>query len=387
MKRVVWNLFLVLGVAMSSLYGEWNVSKITNEYDKNLTIKDNVTELENNVSFVFPLYRIPIVIDEKSIIDKFFKGAETDVKQAGRFNVVDVTFNSDSNPIDKNNSKNNLYTQTVGNRFNIKLVHLSDDNKTLTELNNTEIPFVLLELMDNKTGKIVEKFMPPVPFFKRKSVTISVRVNKAYRDVKFIVIHQEKDGIKRYYSRDNFAIKPIFKISFPDSIKDKEGKYKVKQNHKIPMDIKVVDFNGNIMVGEKVVPDYNNSSDNLNFKVESITGKRVYPLMYDFRIVNSVMNEKYIKYTAVDILKFTLSEKVNDKEFAKVDEKDVKNGGTDNYERLLIKGISPVITIYKSYSQFYAGKGTDESENSPYKKSYISEIKSKTDRVYHKVAW
>ena len=144
-------------------------------YDKNSTIKENVSKLKENISFAFPVFPNPIGVD-MSDITSLFTGSETNITDAGRFNVVDISFNYDSDPTDGTLVENNLYTQTAGKEFNVKIIHLDDDNETLAELGTMEVPFVVLELVDDETGKVVERFIPSIPFFGRKSVNVRVTV-------------------------------------------------------------------------------------------------------------------------------------------------------------------------------------------------------------------
>jgi hypothetical protein len=337
MKKVFWNLLLVGGVAVSSLYAEWGMPS---------TSKITATAIEIGT-----------------------EGAGTMLGTKGSFNVVSETapinYAGDTDPIDENDPINALYTQETGT-FKIKIVHLDDDNETLSNYMNWMT--VRVDLIPNSGD------CKSVPALKTYSfLTIPAGASKVisftYKGVERDVTFRIRYGMptqKIACARDNFAIKPKFNIPPHQPI---------KKNHNIDLNITVVDGNGDVYTG------YSRISDDLNFEVETTIGERVYPLMYDFRIVDGVIDEKYIRYPEANKLKFTLSEIANGEEFAKVDIDDTPD------EQRLIRGVSPEIEIYTTSSHYYAGKGTGESENSPSKMTYTSEIKSKTDRVYHKLGW
>jgi len=327
------------------------------------------------------------------------------------FNVVakdsNLTTEGQKDPLSDSEVENYLHTQTVNQNFTVKVVHLNgDDNKTLTKTKAT----VTLELIENPATSgatcdsatplkgttvkfsfsIVDSMMPG-KMFAHAIVSVPFKYEKAIRDAKFRV----KYNGKYYCSRDNFAIKPELKIGFPDSIKHSEGGkefFAVKQNHNIPLNLALIEYEKKCIgptcmmppfYQESLFSDYDKSSDYLNVELNSTSHQRVYPLMYDFRIVGGVIDEKYIRYPEENKLQFIIIEKPNDEdpEFAVVDRKDTPD------EQRLIKGVSPEITIYKTRSYYYAGQGTGETENDPSKMTYTSKIKSKTDRVYHKLGW
>jgi hypothetical protein len=287
----------------------------------------------------------------------------------GTFNLVSETapinYAGDIDPVDENDPINALYTQETGS-FKIKIVHLDDDNETLSNYMNWMT--VRVDLIPNSGDCKTVSALKSYSFLSipaGASKVINFIYNGVERDVTFRIRYGMPTQ-KIACARDNFAIKPKFNIP---------AHQPVKKNHNIDLNITVVDGNGNVYT------DYNKISDDLNFEVESTIGERVYSLMYDFRIVDGVIDEKYIRYPEANTLKFTLSEVANGEEFAKVDIKDTPD------EQRLIKGVSPEIVITTTYSHYYAGQGTGESENSPSKMTYTSEIKSKTDRVYHKLGW
>jgi len=107
----------------------------------------------------------------------------------GYFNVVEPTFNSSVDPLDVNDPLNALYTKIVNKAFNVKVIKLKDDNKTLT----TYQGIVRLDLINNPKDEsecssnpyLWDKF---VAFQNESSVTVNnISLDTANKNVRFRV--------------------------------------------------------------------------------------------------------------------------------------------------------------------------------------------------------
>ena len=106
----------------------------------------------------------------------------------GVFNVVEPTFNSSTDPIDENNSLNQIYTKIVNKQFPIKVIKLKDDNQTLE--NYTGV--VRLDLINkpanqNECNNNVALSKNLVIFNNQSSEIKNLTYNKANKDVSFRV--------------------------------------------------------------------------------------------------------------------------------------------------------------------------------------------------------
>jgi hypothetical protein len=173
-------------------------------------------------------------------------------------------------------------------------------------------------------------------------------------------------------SSDSFAIRPAhFRVHLPSHI---------KQNIPVPVKIEVVDSKGNI------IENYNNSSANLD-----VTFSPNVKAQYAFDIVNGKGSGTVKFLEAVNGVKM----EVSDPHFADIDKDDTSSNNrtvdTDTTKSTNSDDSSSTTSDVSSHnpSKYWAGVGTNESENNPTKNTIDSDIRQNTtkDLHYKRMGW
>ncbi|QCI27856.1 hypothetical protein [Caminibacter pacificus] len=121
----------------------------------------------------------------------------------GTFNAVEpnnlqTILNQNSDPADENDPLNNLYTKIVNKPFTVDIIHISDDNTTLSDYHG----FIMVSVVDaNVTNEDElnhkQSISPTFVVFNGKSVELSFNVPQAIKNARFRItyIKGDRDGL------------------------------------------------------------------------------------------------------------------------------------------------------------------------------------------------
>ena len=166
----------------------------------------------------------------------------------GSFNVVEPTFNSSIDPLDKNDSRNFIYTKIANKPFTIKVIKLKDDNETLE--NYTGV--VKLELVNEENNaSLLDKL---VVFDNESSKDVNITYGSANKKLRFRV---------RY-----------FDFNFPQSCTRLMKKVNATN---------LLDYSNDT---KTCVRDLKNVSENTTYKLASCTSKLIIGTFNSWKDVN-----------------------------------------------------------------------------------------------------
>ena len=329
-------------------------------------------------------------------------------KSEGSFNVVEPTFNASIDPLDENNYLNQIYTKIVNKPFNMKVIKLKNDNKTLE--NYTGI--VKVDIIKNPNNENECKTNPSlwsefVGFNNENSKIINnIIFGKANKDLKFRIKYLDFSFPESCTNLFNRVIYNVTNSSFGSSVSECVGdlqsmsgnevgcisyltsnrdtnvsrkvysflkcifrnansvcsrddfairpyKYKVKAINKkliaaedTNITILPLDYRGNL------IGDFNFSNAPIELNVTDIKGCNTgnfEPNQVTVNFINGEANLTAFKYYDVGDINISVKEYKNGNEFAAVDENDAvnSNGETESNNTLLIKeGNSSIGTFY-----------------------------------------
>jgi hypothetical protein len=295
------------------------------------------------------------------------------------------SFDAWDNDSNHNINDRNITTKIVNKEFTLRIASIKDGEMkkqpkegsypkkditikyALVDNNNNNVNITSYEDFDaSSSAKITPSFTISKAY---KNVYVQFKICSDFNDIKnkYNVYayescsnectpsdSKEEKCIRKFYSSDNFAIRPDhFAVNVDTSKKYKAG------NTISDISIKAVDASGNNVF------NYNELSDDLNLKVvdDKITASNV---DYSFTFNNGNADIDYIKYPEVGYIELNLSEKVGS-EFAKVDEDDTPN----TTQRLITSGSSEPFKVIPDHfaitdvnvSNFNQGKYTYLSED------------------------
>jgi len=315
----------------------------------------------------------------------------------GKFNVVNTNFTGNIDPLNQNDPKNALYTQIANQPFNVKVLSLKDDFKTLETFNgDVEIDLIPTptyaqsDTDDIKTEKCKNAYT-----LTKKTITFAdenqKNVNFIYpsinKDVTFRIVSFDYSGCNResgFIARIRCMFKH-FKNTIPSCANKCIKIYKTKDARKCmrcmfnnsnidknyicardhfairPDHFKIIANGVNradnnisfvtIKAFDKlnnIVTEYNISSLDLNMSaVDSSSLCASANVNYDFTFKNGIANVNYIKYPEVGNIQLQISEKVGN-EFALVDQND-----TSNSQRLIPMASSNTFSVLPDHFAIY----------------------------------
>jgi len=155
-------------------------------------------------------------------------GSSSSTYPVGPFNIIEPTtsINDNTDPIDESNSKNYIYTKVISQDFNISLIHLADDNITLTNVYAKDTN-VSIDIIDTANSDAVIKEDIWDKYFNQgvhsKRIEISnLNIDRIVREARFRIniTTTKKFCIKDCttktiaYSRDTFSIRPYALVAF-----------------------------------------------------------------------------------------------------------------------------------------------------------------------------
>ena len=356
------------------LQGKFNFTNATSNKINLANLIDIKATFQNNITNVNEALPIPKCVN-------FNTEGNIYIPKLGSFNVVEQTFNQQTDPTDIKSNVNAIKTKIVNKPFSVKIISLDEDYTTLKPY----LGLIRLDLINNPSNENECNTLPALKskfiifannyFMPSDSVTSNFVYNKALKNGRFRIKYLidpngnmldfancqgnsaciYKTIVKDILSNmknasvcmkscmntgmngnitqlpesclncifEHFSKSVCSRDNFairPDHFVVSGTVHKVKAGEYFNLVAKAVDAKGN------VVPNYNISDSSLEFNVKNIDGKKVidngkFNNLDNIKFNSGIANINNITYSEVNNLAFKLQEKVG-QEFAKVDAKD-----------------------------------------------------------------
>ena len=164
------------------------------KFDVNGNEENQTVNLNDIMTFKASFSTDFVTIDENNALEiakcvPFDTQVNVYIPQAGTFNVVEPTFNSNQDPISADDSLNQLYTKIADKPFDVKVLHLASNKTTLSKYKGpVEVDLINAPHNEEECSANESLFKRFLYFANKKTEEISgINISKAYRDVRFRV--------------------------------------------------------------------------------------------------------------------------------------------------------------------------------------------------------